>query len=101
MNLLCAPAITTRRPHALAFSRRLSGEVGRLTCRWIAIKIVAPKIDTSSVVRAGRSHMHWIENVLHVDPDGGSGLLEAVYLAAIGALAAVPIVRRSLRRRQR
>ena len=44
--------------------------------------------------------MHWIEQWLHVDPDGGSGLLEAIWFAALAA-AAVPVARRARRRRSR
>jgi len=45
--------------------------------------------------------MHWIEQWLHVDPDGGSGVLEAIWFAALAAAAAVPLARRVRRGRSR
>lgn len=42
--------------------------------------------------------MHWIEQVLHVDPDGGSGALE-VALAAVSAVTlAAGVARRAWKR---
>jgi hypothetical protein len=35
--------------------------------------------------------MQWIENLFHVDPDGGSGVLEAIILGVV-ALAVVLVI---------
>jgi hypothetical protein len=45
--------------------------------------------------------MHWIETIFHVDPDGGNGVLESVYVAAVLSALGVPLVRRILKRRAR
>jgi MYXO-CTERM domain-containing protein len=41
--------------------------------------------------------MDWIERLLHVSPDGGSGALELIYLA----VAAFGVVTAAVRRRRR
>jgi len=45
--------------------------------------------------------MHWIEQLLHVDPDGGNGVLEAIWIAAVFAALGVPVALRIRRRRSR
>jgi len=45
--------------------------------------------------------VHWIETIFHVDPDGGSGVLESAYLVVLLGALGVPVVRRILKRRAR
>jgi hypothetical protein len=45
--------------------------------------------------------VHWIETVFHVDPDGGSGFLEGLWIAAFAGALGVPVVRRIVKRRSR
>lgn len=45
--------------------------------------------------------MDWIERLLHVSPDGGSGTLELLYYAVLAFGAGVFLRRRVLRRRDR
>jgi hypothetical protein len=44
--------------------------------------------------------MDWIERVLHISPDGGSGATELVYLA-VGVCVVVAVVAARLVRRRR
>jgi hypothetical protein len=45
----------------------------------------------SSRFQVLRCNMQWIENIFHVDPDGGSGVLEAIILGVV-ALAVVLVI---------
>jgi hypothetical protein len=46
--------------------------------------------------------MDWIEQVLHISPDGGSGTFEAVVAAlVVAAVLAVPLRLRAARTRRR
>jgi hypothetical protein len=46
--------------------------------------------------------MDWIEHLLHVSPDGGSGIFEAAVAAlVVAAVLAVPLRLRSARTRRR
>jgi hypothetical protein len=45
--------------------------------------------------------MDWVERVLHVSPDGGSGATELVYLAVGVCLVVVVVATRLVRRRRR
>ena len=45
--------------------------------------------------------MDWIEQVLHINPDGGSGIFEATLVALLVAALLTPLTLRATRRRKR
>ena len=45
--------------------------------------------------------MDWIEQVLHITPDGGSGTFEAILVALLVTAVLTPLTLRATRRRKR
>jgi hypothetical protein len=45
--------------------------------------------------------MHWIETLLHISPDGGSGMTETMFLAAPIAICVLLVIRRIKRAQPR